>query len=135
MSPVPNAEAAESIDVVAYDTLYIGKRRVTRGERIKRPADEAERLLARGAVKPPRETLSAAQSRPEGEDLIAAIAAVIPKLDPVEDFNVEGKPSLRALSDRLGYDVSSAEREAALTPVEKPPSSNAGQKGGAPAKK
>jgi hypothetical protein len=50
------------------------------------------------------------EPRPEGDALMAAIAAAIDGLDPKNDFTRDGLP---ALADALGYPSSAAERTAA----------------------
>jgi hypothetical protein len=55
--------------------------------------------------------------RPEGAELTEAITAAIAKLDPDEDFTSKGLPSVPALEKKLGYQITSAERNAAWASI------------------
>ena len=48
-------------------------------------------------------------NKPEGEDLTAAIVAVIQNLDKDNDFTSSGTPKVKSIEQALGYDVTAAE--------------------------
>ena len=59
-------------------------------------------------------------ARPEGDELQAAIRGAIEALDPANAslWTKGGKPEVKALEARLGFDISAAERDEAWTAVE-----------------
>ncbi len=84
------------------------------GVEVDLPKAAAEAVVARGlARRPGKSPKPSAPTKPTGAALDAAIAAVILDLDPQEDVNRDGTPSVPALEKHLGYDITAAERDAA----------------------
>lgn len=78
--------------------------------------DNGEPIAAKRA---PAEAFVETDEKPDGKKLNEALVAAMDGLDPEEDFTGQGKPSTAALSEKLGYVVTGAERDAAWAAHEK----------------
>jgi len=95
------------------------------GDLVDMSKEQAQGLIDAGvigqATKPAKANKPAKPTKPEDQGaLTAAIVAAVESMDK-EDQSLrtgDGTPKVEALSTILGYTVSAAERDAALTPTE-----------------
>lgn len=108
---------SEPVEVVALAALRLrpGEDAIPRGSRVSLARDAAESLVGRGdAAWPVSETPLVDAARPAGQALLAAIGHAMREIDPGEGLTPAGKPSLYALAHHLHYEVTAAERDAAV---------------------
>ena len=116
---------AKTYTVAGPSELHLGPDEVyLPGEAVELTREAAAPLLADGVVTKGA-TAGAREKdppppRPEGEALQAAIRAAIEGLDLADKstWTKGGKPEVKALEARLGFDISAAERDEAWTAVE-----------------
>lgn len=90
-------------------------REVPPGSSFEIDAAEADRLLERGLARlpdAPAAPVKAGKPTTQAE-LTGAIAAVMPQLGK-DGWTKEGAPDVQALEKALGYDITAAERDAAV---------------------
>ena len=107
----------ESVEVVALAALRLrpNEDAIPRGSRVSLAREAAEALVARGdAAWPAAEARRVDAARPSGQALLVAIGHAMREIDPEEGLTVAGTPSLYALAHHLGYEVTAAERDAAV---------------------
>ena len=124
---------AKTYTVAGPSELHLGPDEVyLPGEAVELTREAAAPLLADGVVVAPKGARKndpppegarkndPPPARPEGDELQAAIRGAIEALDPnnPRHFTKGGKPEVKALEARLGFDISAAERDEAWTAVE-----------------
>lgn len=105
------------VEVVALAALRLRPTEdaIPRGSRVSLAREVAEALVARGdAAWPAAEAPLVDATRPEGQALFVAIGHAMREIDPDEGLTAAGKPSLYALAHHLHYEVTAAERDAAM---------------------
>lgn len=92
------------------------------GELIEVGEDEVDRLLKLGAARHPDGDEGQAESGPDGsgggdddtDERLTAIFAALVELPEDADRTSDGKPTVEALSDAVGFKVTAEERDAAV---------------------
>ena len=109
--------------VVTKYTTKVGSIEVPPNSTIELDRDEAEDKLRRGLVREPGGGNSegdAARLKPEGDELVKAIAFKILELnkDDREAWTKDDKPNAKALAELLGYPITARERDEVVSYLE-----------------